>query len=235
MMDQLTFMFTESVVKTIPTMFVVTFAILMIKGILSSYLKQKNNYREDKYRLEIEKKLFDLNANILKGQERFNKVNHLILEGNEIHASGFLESMGVNKNVKEKENSVFVLTPFHPEFDNSFQWVKDFFSEHGYSCSRGDDIHAESNILSHILSEMLASEIVVANISGRNPNVFYELGIAHALGKQVVLIAQNTKDITFDVSGAQVVIYQDEVTLKTSLGKWLVSTLRKNKLTSAST
>ncbi|TOB98789.1 hypothetical protein CGJ93_24475, partial [Vibrio parahaemolyticus] len=70
-----------------------------------------------------------------------------------------------------------------------------------------------------------SSKLVVANISGRNPNVFYELGIAHALGKDVILISRSEKDITFDLSSSQIIIYQDKEDLNSSINEWLVSLL----------
>lgn len=226
MIDQISYMFTESFIKTIPTLIVVAFGVLMLRNILDKYLRQNRDYKEDKFRLEMERKIVELNETMLRSQERFSTVNHLVLEGNNIHSSSFLESMGVSKDIQIKDKSAFVLTPFHPEFDESYGWIKSFFIEHGYTCTRGDAVLAESNVLSHIISEMLASEIVVANISGRNPNVFYELGIAHALGKKVVLVARSKKDITFDVSNSQIAIYKDRDSLNSSLSRWLVSILR---------
>lgn len=228
MIDQISYMFTESLVKTIPTFFVVLLGFFMLKNVLDKYLRQDRKYKEDSFRLEMERKLVELNESMLS-QERFSSINHLVLEGNDVHSSSFLESMGVSRDIKVKEKSAFVLMPFHPEFDESYEWIKSFFIEHGYSCTRGDAVLAESNVLSHIISEMLSSEIVVANISGRNPNVFYELGIAHALGKKVVLVARSKKDITFDVSSSQIAIYKDKESLNLSLSRWLVSVLSKEK------
>lgn len=227
MIEQFSYMLTESFVQTVPMVFVAAFFIFMLRGVLDKYLNKERNYKEDRFRLDVERKLLSLNEALLKTQERFSDVNHLILEGNESRSSSFLESMGVKKDIKVKQRTAFVLTPFHPEFDASYSWIKSFFIEHGYSCTRGDAVLAESNILAHIISEMLASEIVVANISGRNPNVFYELGIAHALDKKVVLVARSANDITFDVSNLQIVLYKDKESLHSSLGRWLVSMLRK--------
>ncbi|MCA0902028.1 nucleoside 2-deoxyribosyltransferase [Microbulbifer agarilyticus] len=226
MIDQISYMLTESFIKTIPTLLVVTFGVLILRNVLDKYLRQDRNYKEDKFRLEMERKLFELNESMLRSQERFSTVNHLVLEGNATHSSSFLESMGVSKDIQVKDKSAFVLTPFHPEFDESYEWIKSFFIDHDYTCTRGDAVLAESNVLSHIISAMLESEIVVANISGRNPNVFYELGIAHALGKKVVLVARSKEDITFDVSNSQIAIYKDRDSLNSSLSRWLVSILR---------
>jgi hypothetical protein len=50
---------------------------------------------------------------------------------------------------------------------------------------------------------------VVADITGRNPNVFYELGIAHTYGQRVVLLAQGTEDIPFDLQRFRHILYED--------------------------
>jgi len=60
-----------------------------------------------------------------------------------------------------------------------------------------------------IWSMILSAEVVVADITGRNANVFYELGIAHTLGKPVILITQTTEDIPFDLNRYRHVIYED--------------------------
>jgi nucleoside 2-deoxyribosyltransferase len=220
-------MFTESIISTVPSMAAILVGIFALKNILNKYLSQKDDYKQDKYRLDMERRLFLLNESMLKSQERFSRVNHLVIEGNATHTSGLLNSMGVDKNIKVKLKTAFVLTPFHPEFDESYGWIVDFFKDHQYSCTRGDAILADTNILSHILSEMLAAEIVVANISGRNPNVFYELGIAHALGKKVVIISRSKDDITFDLASTQIAIYKDKDSLIESLNKWLISILHE--------
>ena len=51
------------------------------------------------------------------------------------------------------------------------------------------------------------STVVVCDLTGRNPNVFYELGIAHALGKDVIPITQNTNDIPFDIQHHRYILY----------------------------
>ena len=59
-------------------------------------------------------------------------------------------------------------------------------------CLRADDIWEESTIIQDIFSLILRCEVVVIDCSGKNPNVMYEMGIAHTLGKHVVPITQVT-------------------------------------------
>ena len=52
------------------------------------------------------------------------------------------------------------------------------------------------------------SRIIIADCTGRNPNVFYEIGIAHTVGKPVILIAQNSKDVPFDLRHIRYIPYE---------------------------
>ena len=59
-----------------------------------------------------------------------------------------------------------------------------------------------------VWSAIYYSEAVIADCTGRNPNVFYEIGIAHTLGRKTVLIAQQIDDIPFDVRHIRSIIYE---------------------------
>lgn len=218
----------ETLIQSIPTIIVALIVFVFSRRLLLSYLKSKE-YSKDFYRKDLEIEIAKLNAMMSVNQERFENINHLVIGGNKRSltdsADGFLERIGVSTDFDVKSKTVFVLTPFNEEYDKDYQWVKEAFGRHKYSCTRGDDVKVQNNLLSHIIKEMLSSKLVVANISGRNPNVFYELGIAHALGKDVILISRSAKDITFDLSSSQIIIYQDKETLNSSINEWLVSLL----------
>lgn len=62
-------------------------------------------------------------------------------------------------------------------------------------------------IINQIWSGIKAAKVLVAELTDRNPNVFYELGLAHALDKPVVLIASNEKDVPFDLQHIRVIYY----------------------------
>lgn len=224
---EITNLLIETLVTTIPTIVIVVVLYLAIRQMMFSYVKLKM-YDQDKYRIQLENELSNINSKITLGEERFKSVNHLLLDGNENSfsgAEGFLSRMGINSNIEPQKKTVFILTPMNPEYQKDYEWIKEGFSKHNYICTRGDDINVNENLLSHIIGEMLASTFVVANISGRNPNVFYELGIAHALGKDIVLVTRSANDITFDLSSSQVVVYNKKDDLLKGIDKWLVSTL----------
>jgi hypothetical protein len=218
----------ETFIQSIPTMLMIATGYFIVKGLMISYLKSKE-YSKDNYRKDLELEIAKLNARMTMTQERFESVNHLVIGGNKkvvkYGADDFLGKMGVSKDIDVKSKTVFVLTPFNEEYNKDYQWVEEAFSKHKYICTRGDDVKVQNNLLSHIIKEMLSSKFVVANISGRNPNVFYELGIAHALGKDVILISRSENDITFDLSSSQIIIYKEREDLHSSINAWLVSLL----------
>src|SRR5437879_5857552 len=65
--------------------------------------------------------------------------------------------------------------------------------------TRADDFFSSGQIMTEIWSAIVRAKILIADCTGRNPNVFYEIGLAHALGKPVVLITQAPEDVPFDL------------------------------------
>lgn len=105
-------------------------------------------------------------------------------------------------NIPEKSldnNLVSVMMPFAMEFDKILETIKVACSNVGMSCKRVDDIWNNSTIVQDIFELICCSSIVIVDFTGRNPNVFYEAGIAHTLGKNVIPITQNIEDIPFDL------------------------------------
>jgi hypothetical protein len=74
-------------------------------------------------------------------------------------------------------------------------------------CVRGDDMFGSNVIMEDIRSAIAASRLVVADLTGRNANVFYEVGIAHATEKPVLLLAQSLDDVPFDLRHRRVLLY----------------------------
>src|SRR5262245_13290173 len=64
---------------------------------------------------------------------------------------------------------------------------------------RGDDVFGSNVIMDDITKSIRRARLIIADLTGRNPNVFYEVGIAHALNKQVLLMTQSIDDVPFDL------------------------------------
>lgn len=115
----------------------------------------------------------------------------------------------------------FVLMPFNAEFDDIYNLgIKEACKEAGAYSERVDEQTFQERILDRIYNQISKADIIVADMTGKNPNVFYEVGYAHALGKSTILLTQNTDDIPFDLKHFPHIIYQKKITfLKTELQK----------------
>jgi len=115
--------------------------------------------------------------------------------------------------------SCFLVMPF------SYAWSNDVHQILAGACKslsvqavRGDDVFTPTDILVDIWRSLNTADFVIADITGRNPNVLYELGIAHTLAKPVLIISRNASDIPIDVSTRRVILYgQNEETWREDL------------------
>jgi AbiJ-like protein len=94
---------------------------------------------------------------------------------------------------------VAVMMPFESHLKPVYDAIKAAASVEGLVCQRVDDIWENSTVIQDIFSLIFRSNIVVCDFTSRNPNVFYECGIAHTLGKHVIPIAQHDSDVPFDL------------------------------------
>lgn len=107
------------------------------------------------------------------------------------------------------ETDIFVLMPFtqdmRPIYENH---IKKVAYEMTIDIHRADDFFNANMIMSDIWNQICGCRALIADCTGRNPNVFYELGLAHAVGKPVILITQNPADIPFDLSHIRHIRYE---------------------------
>ena len=117
---------------------------------------------------------------------------------------------------------VSVMMPFDMEFDGVIETIKEACSNENMICHRADDLWNNSTIIQDIFELIYCSSIVIVDFTSKNPNVFYEAGIAHTLGKNVLLITQSMDDIPFNLSHHRVLKYLNNTegmhSLKDTLG-----------------
>ena len=103
----------------------------------------------------------------------------------------------------------FVVMPFAAPIGGYFQNIYEpAIQKAGLRAVRADaDIFGTGKIIDQIWSGINAAKVLVAELTSRNPNVFYELGLAHALNKPVVLISSNELDVPFDLQHIRVIYY----------------------------
>ena len=100
-----------------------------------------------------------------------------------------------------------VMMPFKAEFDPVHEGIRRACQAAGFRCLRVDDIWEESTIIQDIFNLIFRAHVVIVDFTGKNPNVMYETGIAHTLGKHVVPISQSLDDVPFDMAHHRVLKY----------------------------
>ena len=103
---------------------------------------------------------------------------------------------------------VFVLMPFREPFNKYYRTIfRPAVHEAGKRVLRSDEIFGPSEIMRDLWGSLNESRTVLAELTGRNPNVMYEVGLAHGIGKPVVLVAQSMEDVPFDLRGLRCILY----------------------------
>ena len=96
------------------------------------------------------------------------------------------------------KSRVFFIMPFEQEFFDLYEEFKNRFGE-TFDFSHAGDLDSQQNIIKDIVVGIAEADIIIVDLTGLNPNVFYELGIAHAMDKKTIIITQNIDDLPFDI------------------------------------
>jgi hypothetical protein len=100
----------------------------------------------------------------------------------------------------EEEIDVFVLMPFKAELAKVYtSHIKKLGEELGVVIRRADELFSPGPFMEKVWDGICAAQVVIADCTERNPNVFYEIGMAHTVGKKVVLITRSDEDIPSDI------------------------------------
>lgn len=132
-----------------------------------------------------------------------------ILSGSiDFYKLGFSPIFG-RRGFKLNKKLCFVLCPFKEPFNTiHIDHIKPSIESLGFSVKRADDIYGVSPIMEDIWEQLNRSSIVIAEVTGKNANVMYEVGIAHTVGKPVVLITQDLNDVPFDLRHYRIIHYE---------------------------
>jgi hypothetical protein len=150
-----------------------------------------------------------------------------------LFAYGDAEVEFSDTTVEQVEPRIFVIMPFKEPFDTLYREViAPVAKEVGFGVIRVDEVYGPGIILNDIQQQIEKAQAVVAEISAHNPNVYYELGYAHALKKPAVLLVrrQEGADMPFDIRGFRAIFYDDTIggkhTVETNLRQHLHAILR---------
>lgn len=121
-----------------------------------------------------------------------------------------------------------------PELEDVYATIKRCFKNFGISAERADDIEHTGRITEEIVNKIRSSEFLYADLSGARPNVYYEVGFAHALSRKVILYRKSGESLHFDLAGYNCPEYKNLVDLEAKLNLKLESmTGRKIKTVKA--
>ncbi len=234
------------------------FLIAIMLGVIATLLitvllyliksQQHRIYDEDKSRAIIEsmrgsfeKKLYEMTERLTSTEDRWKDVNHLLIPTKESlktfnspdngsHLSEFIKSNGLTEeDLIIDKKLIFVLTPFHDRYENIYMAIQEVCQSAGFKCIRGDEQFLKGDILHHILKGLAKCNIVIANIEGRNPNVLYELGLAHAMDKNTIILSKSVGDLPIDVKSKRILVYSEINELKSNLKNELLKVMVSGK------
>lgn len=107
----------------------------------------------------------------------------------------------------------FVLMPFADKFREVYDNVyKIVCAANSIQCWRVDEISRPGSITRDIIEGIISADIVIADLTSRNANVFYELGIAHSIGNTTIMTAQSHDDVPFDIASYRVIFCEQSIT-----------------------
>jgi len=142
----------------------------------------------------------------VEGKKRILDVSH----GPDLGGQADVTLKKISKGVKiDHGDSCFVMMPFVEPIGGYYKSIYEpAIIKAGLRPVRADDeIFATGKIIDQVWSGITSAKVLVAELTGRNPNVFYELGLAHALEKPVVLVSSNQSDVPFDLKHIRVIYY----------------------------
>lgn len=140
----------------------------------------------------------------------------------------FFEDMGIFlPEIKVNKKMAMCLMPFNRKFDKTKAIIAESCAQAGYEFHRSDDelLADNTDIRKTIVRMILEAQVVIAVLDGRNPNVFYEIGIAHSMGKLVLMVVnlsrEGNKRQEVDLLSNRLITYNNPTELKEKLVKTL--------------
>jgi hypothetical protein len=133
---------------------------------------------------------------------------------------------GIPEHENIESSLASAMMPFDAGFGPVYEAIRQAADNVGLRCRRADDIWENAAIIQDVVALIDRSRIVVCDCSGRNPNVFYEAGIAHTLGREVILITQSEHDIPFDLRHLRYIRYLNNAEGRAALTQALMARMQ---------
>jgi hypothetical protein len=117
-----------------------------------------------------------------------------------------------NFSVNARKPKAFVVMQFGAQYDDVYRdVVRGVCERYEVNALRGDDVAGPGLIIADIIREIASSQLIIADITPNNPNVYFEVGYALALQKPTILLARKGTPLPFDVAGFRVLFYEDSI------------------------
>lgn len=211
-----------------------TSLVVLVVALLAWFqFRRQQRYDFERHRVEldlmrqsVEKDIYRRNMQLVATPEGWSDLNHLVrsqilaqlerLDAKKIPDNlPVFQMHGIDATkLSVNRKLVFVLTPFNDQFDQPYEAVRAACDDLGLTCVRGDEQLIEGDLLPHIIRTMATARTVIANIDGRNPNVFYELGLAHSMGKPTIIMTSSISEVPFDLRSKKLVAWKDPTELR---------------------
>ncbi|HET9710796.1 MAG TPA: hypothetical protein VFP64_02905 [Pyrinomonadaceae bacterium] len=108
-----------------------------------------------------------------------------------------------------KQDTCFIIMPFGDWFDTYYESIYlPAIEATGLTPRRADNLYRPSAIINDIWALTNEAKLILADLSEKNANVFYELGMAHALAKPAILVTESMEDVPFDLRSLRVIVYE---------------------------
>jgi len=111
--------------------------------------------------------------------------------------------------IREYLDTCFVMMPYGPWFDKYYQEIYiPAIREAGFEPIRADELFSSGSVVEQVWEQIQKAKVMLADLTDKNANVFYELGLAHAVKKPVVFTAAQVEDVPFDLRHLRVIVYE---------------------------
>jgi hypothetical protein len=121
----------------------------------------------------------------------------------------------------------FVIMPFATELDFVYETIKTAVEKQGLICRRADERFVAKPLIDDIKELIAGADLIIVDFTGRNPNVYYEAGLADAWTKKWVVLAQSPADLTFDVRHIRTIFYSNSMGADVKLREDLARAIRE--------
>lgn len=131
-----------------------------------------------------------------------------------------------NVVVRREVPTCFLIMPFATELDFVHRVIADVVGSFGIRCIRADEVYLSRPVMEDVKQMIAGADLVICDFTGRNPNVYYEAGLADAWRKDWIVLSQTSEDMTFDVRHIRSIRYSNTMGADIRLREELAQALR---------